>query len=286
MFRSDFKRHTTNNQTGFTLMEVAITIVVSAILGAIVNRFYRDSFRTFSQQEQVAERNQNAYYTVNKLVELIQQAGSGLPTTGWVCLTNVGGVLTLGTNPRGVEKFISTNPPSKKGVAVDDVTVLSNTSNPMLKTTHILVDYANPATPTAKFEIDTNYNDSSTTPKFIKGFKNNTVGMDSVKLLTPVDLSIGDMIYGYREDQYLRVGDTLVVRPNGNVATQMVLAENIDSLGFTFLTAAGVTTTTWSQMRSASILVRARTARPDPRLPPPGYHKISLPMNVMMRNKV
>jgi hypothetical protein len=101
-----------------------------------------------------------------------------------------------------------------------------------------------------------------------------------------VDLSLGDKIYGYREDQYLVVGGNLVVRPNGDAAGDMVLAENIDSLGFTFRTASGATTTEWKTMRSVSLAVRARTSTLDPRLKPPGYRKITLPMNVILRNKV
>jgi hypothetical protein len=82
------------------------------------------------------------------------------------------------------------------------------------------------------------------------------------------------------------VSDSLIIRPGGNASLQVTLAENIDSLGITFRDSKGVAVTAWKSMRSASISVRARTTKSDPRLPAPGYRLITLPMNVIMRNKV
>jgi len=265
---------------GFTLLETCIAVALSLLVGLVAQRFYRDSFHTYSQQEQIEERNQNANYTIGKLVEIIQQAGAGLDTS-WQTLTYSGGVLTLGSNPTGAQQFIGNNPSSSKYVRVDDATQFNNSNNPLLTPTHILVQYASGAA-TAKLQIDTNYNSLG----FSKGRKNNATGYDSLYLTSTVDLSIGDMVYGYREDQYLLLGDSLIIYPNGIAANQMVLAEDIDSLGMTFRDQNGNATTDWKNMRSVSITVRARTAQLDPRLKPPAYHKITLPMNVILRNKV
>lgn len=281
MFPNASRRQPHEREAGFTLLEAAIAIGLSLLLGVIIHRFYRDAFHTYSQQEQIEERNQNANFTVSKMVEVLQQAGYGLPETGWTSLTYASGVLTLGKNPTGVQQFVGYDPVSSRYVRVDDATLFRISSSPMLSVTHILVDYAG-ATATAKFQIDTNHNGSG----FVKGLKNNATGHDSIYLTANVNLNVGDIVYGYREDQYLLVNDSLIVRPNGSVSAQMVLAENIDSLGFTFRNAAGGATTLWSAMRSVSFTVRARTARKDPRIPAPGYHKISLPMNVILRNKV
>lgn len=281
MYPNDSRRPLHGREAGFSLLEACVAVGLSLLLGLIVHRFYRDAFHTYGQQEQIEERNQNANFTVSKMVEVLQQAGYGLPDTGFVSMTYVTGVLTLGKNPSGVQQFIGNNPPLQRYVRVDDATQFRTSSSPMLSVTHILVDYAGPPAP-EKFQIDTNYNSSG----FTKGLKNNTKGHDSIYLTTSVNLNVGDIVYGYREDQYLLQNDSLVVRPNGSATAQMVLAENIDSLGFTFLNAAGNPTTDWKAMRSASFTVRARTGRKDPRLKPPAYHKISLPMNVILRNKV
>lgn len=267
---------------GFTMVEVLVTMVVASILGIAVVRFYKDSYRTYSIQEQVAERDQNAHFVVNKFVEVLQQAGSFLPDTGWTVISMSSGRMTIGVNPRGVEEFISSNSGSSNFIPVGDASKFTNTGNVLLNTTHVLVDYANTSTLTRRIAIDLAFN----TLGFINGVKDNEAGLDSIRVVTPVTLSVGDRIFGYRDDQYVLSGGNLTIRPNGVAANEMVLAENIDSLGFTFLTRAGTATTTWRLMRSAAITVRARTARPDPKLPPPGYRKVSLPMNIILRNRI
>ncbi|HKP96296.1 MAG TPA: prepilin-type N-terminal cleavage/methylation domain-containing protein [Fibrobacteria bacterium] len=276
MFPSD------SEAEGFTLIEVLITMVVAVILGVATVRFYRDSYRTYSLQEQIADRNQNAHFTLNKLVELIQQAGTALPDTGWTVLSVSSGILTVGINPRGAEQFNGADAALSSFVPVSDASQFANTGNGFLNTTHVLIDYADPLVATRKVAIDVAYN----TKGFVNGVKNNPAGMDSLRLAAAVTLSEGDRIFGYREDQYLLVGSDLVIRPNGVATKQMVLAQDIDMISCTFLNEAGSVTTNWKNMRSASIIVRARTEKPDPRLPAPGYHLISLPMNVILRNKV
>lgn len=263
-------------------MELLVTMVVTVILGAAVTKFYKDSYRTYSLQEQVADRNQNAHFILNKFVEIMQQAGMTLPDTGWPVIKQAPGVVTIGSNPREGFHFEGLNPPSQQFISVIDASPFIASANSMLNTPYVLVDYADPARPTAKIKIQTNYNLLG----FKNGVKDNPTGLDSIYVVNAVDLNVGDKIYGYREDQYLLSGSDLVMRPDGVAGSDMVLAENIDSLGMTFRTAAGTATTNWALMRSVSITVRARTQRADPRLPKPGYRKITLPMNVILRNKV
>jgi prepilin-type N-terminal cleavage/methylation domain-containing protein len=267
---------------GFTLVEVMIALVIATVLGTALIRFYKDSYKTYSTQEQITQRDQNAHFTVTRLAETLQQAGSVLPDTGWTVLRQSGGILIVGLNPRGAEQFNGQNAGPTQFIPVGDATLFANTANVMLNTTHVLLDYANPARATARLSIDAGYNSGG----FVKGVKNNPSGLDSIRVTTAVTLSVGDRIFAYREDHYLLSGGNLVVRPNGDAAQQMVLAEGIDSLGVTFRTATGAATTNWKLMRSASLTVRARTEKPDPKLPPPGYRKITLPMNVILRNRI
>ncbi|MEO7425049.1 MAG: prepilin-type N-terminal cleavage/methylation domain-containing protein [Fibrobacteria bacterium] len=268
-------------EDGFTLVEMMMAIVISSILGVTLIRFYKDSYRTFSQQEQIADRNLNGHYLVNKLVEVLQQAGSALPDTGWNVITTSTGKITIAVNPRGAQDLISFDQPPSKLIPVADASLYTNTGNVMLNTNKVLIDYALAGKPSILCQIDQGVGSGG----FVKGIKDTPTG-DTIAVQTVVDLSPGDKVYGYREDQYLLSGSDLVVRPDNNSAAQMVLAENIDSLGFKFLTRAGAATTSWTTMKSASILVRARTEKKDPKLKPPNYHKISIPMNVMLRNKI
>lgn len=270
-------------ESGFTLIEAAVALAVGGILAVVVVRFYKDSYKTFSTSEQIAERDQNAHFVMNKFVEVLQQAGSALPDTGWPSLRVDNGILIVGSNPRGADHYVGQAAALNVFVAVGDATPFVNTGNVLVNVTHVLLDYADPATATAKFAIDVAYNARG----FTNGVKNNAFGLDSIRLTTGVLLNVGDRIFGYREDHYLASGGNLIIRPNGATgAAEMALAENIDSLGFTFRNSAGAATTDWKNMRSASLLVRARTAKPDPHLPPPGYRKITLPMNVILRNRI
>jgi hypothetical protein len=264
------------------LIELLITMVVAVLLGVALVRFYKDSSHAYSMQDQIADRNQNAQFTLNKMVELLQQAGSVLPDTGWPVIKVASGALTVGLNPRGAQQYNATDTPLSNFIPVMDGSKFVNTGNVLLNTTHVLVQFADPSKAVQKLNIDLGYNGNG----FSAGVKSSGTGFDSVRVTTAIDLSVGDRIYGYREDEYSLSGSDLVIRPNGNAALQMVLSENIDSIGFTFLTAIGGATPNWKWMRSASITVRARTEKPDPKLPAPGYHKISLPMNVILRNKI
>lgn len=266
---------------GFTLAEVLVGIVVGSLVVVGAVKFYRDSFRTYSMQEQVQERDQNAHFVINKFTEILQQAGSSLPDSGWTLISQSGGVTTVGMNPRAAEQFNGVDLFASQFIPVSDALQWANSGNVLLNIQHVLIDYSNPAAATRKYAIEVGYNSRG----FTAGVKNNAIGMDSIRITTPVTLSIGDRIYGYREDQFLLSGNNLIVRPNGVTASQMVLAENIDSLGLVFRSATGTVTTSWNRMRSASVAVRARTPRPDPKLPPPGYRKINLSMNVIMKNR-
>jgi type II secretory pathway pseudopilin PulG len=269
---------------GFTLVELLIAMVAGVLLAVGVIRFYKDSYRAYSLQDQIQERDQNAHFAVSRLTEILQQSGSGLPDTGWNMITQVAGVTTIATNPRNAMQFVSYNLPASQFVAVSDASQWKPVGNILLNVRYALVDYADPAKATVKLPIDTLYNLSG----FSKGVKDNASGMDSIRLTASVTLSVGDRVYGYREDQYLLGGSSgtdLIIRPNSNAAEQMVLAENIDSLGFTFKNATGTAVTTWKTMRSASLAVRARTAIPDKHIAGQ-YRKLTLPMNVILRNRI
>jgi prepilin-type N-terminal cleavage/methylation domain-containing protein len=269
---------------GFTLIEMLIAMVAGVLLATGVVRFYKDSYRAYSLQDQIQERDQNAHFVVSRLSEILQQSGSGLPDTGWNMITQAAGVTTIATNPRNAAQFVSYDLPASHFVPVSDATQWKAVGNVLLNVRFALIDYSDPTKATVKIAIDTAYNGSG----FSKGVKDNPAGMDSIRLGVPVTLSVGDRIYGYREDQYLLGGATgtdLLIRPNSNSAEQMVLAENIDSLGFTFKNALGTAVTTWKTMRSASLAVRARTAIADSRIPGK-YRKLTLPMNVILRNRI
>lgn len=263
-----------SSQSGFSLLESVVGLGAGAILLVVATRFYKDSYRTYNLQEQVAERNQNAHYTVKKITEVLQQAGSDLPASGWDVITASGSppIITVGSNPRGGVQFITSvapAPPTNK-IPVSDTANFS-------KATHVLVDYLAAGVATVKAPITNR----------IAGI---AAGDPDTLVISPgltTPLSVGDMVYAYRIDAYLVSGTNLILRPEGDATKDMVLAENIDSLGVTFKKTDATTATTWSNMRSAVLGVRARTAVRDPRIKADsGYHKIRMTMNLLLRNKI
>ncbi len=269
-------------QGGFSLVEVLIAMVVSSLLSIAVVRFYKDSYHAYSLQEQLQDRDQNAHFVETKFVELWQQAGSSLPDTGWTVISQAAGTTTIGLNPRGAEQFNGVDLASSFFIPISDAAQWANTGNVLLNIYHVLIDFADPTVSTRKYSIDVSYNANG----FNEGIKDNAIGMDSVRITVPVRLAVGDRIYGYREDVFKVTAANLLVLPNGNAAGQMVLAEDIDSLGFTFRDDKGVATANWRKMKSVSFTVRARTSKADPKLPAPGYRKITIPMNVILRNRI
>jgi prepilin-type N-terminal cleavage/methylation domain-containing protein len=266
---------------GFTLVEMLVALVAGGLLIAGVVRFYRDSYHAYNLQDQIQERDQNAHFVATKFMEMLQQAGAGLPDSGWPVITRSGASTILAVNPRNALQFNGVAQSSSPFIPVSDASLWTNTGNVLLNVRYVLVDYADPAVPTRKYAIDRAYNARG----FVAGVKDNPSGMDSIRITQDIDLAIGDRVYGYREDEYLIDGSDLVLRPDGNAATQMVIAENIDSLGFTFKDDNGLPTSSWRKMRSAHVSVRARTAARDPRITD-GYRKITVPMNVIMRNRI
>ncbi len=251
-------------QGGFSLLEMLVAIAVSGILLLIVVRFYKDSYRNYSLQEQIADRNQNAYFTIKHLTELMQQAGSGLPDSGYAVIMPAAGSpphasVVIGTNPRGGSQVISQKVTSVTKIAVDDTTSFGYA-------TDVLVDYLNPATATVKKSISS----------FIAGPPN---APDTIVLGSAVTLDTGDVLYAYKQDTIALSGTDLTIGGT-------VLAENVDTLEFRFYKTDKTAATTWGTMRSANIKVSARTPRADTRITGDQYRHLTLKMGVLFRNKI
>lgn len=267
---------------GFTLIEMVVALVVATLLITATYRFFKDVYGSFNLQEQLAERDQNANFVLNRFVELLQQAGSALPDSGWAVIRRVDGGLLIATNPLSAEHFNGVAAPSSHFVAIGDAGFFRDPDNPLQSATHVLIDFADPGQAIAKIAIDGAYDAGG----FVAGIKDNASGQDSLRLVSPVALAMGDRIYGYREYLYLVSDGNLLLRPDGPDGVDLVLAENIDSLGFTFLDRDERPTWSWRDMQTATITVRARTSRPDPKLPAPGYRMSTATMNVHLRNRM
>lgn len=252
-------------------MEIAVTLAVSGLLMGVLATFFKNFSRTFNMQEQVADRDLNAHYTVKRLSEVLMSAGANLPSKGWEVVSLPGGNgsnrLRLAINPRGGIQYM---PGSVSGfeLAIDD-------AKGFAKAKAILVDPLDPDLNVFKVGIAVGHNGGG----FSEGVKPSGSGA-VFRLASAVNLVAGDVVYAYDEEEYLLQGTNLLL-------DNMVLAENIESISLTFLTAAQAPTLQWSAMRSARVQIKARTRLPDPRLTvDQGFRKIDLSTDVLLRNRL
>jgi hypothetical protein len=265
---SDTRRE---SHAGFTLVEVAVVLCLSGLLVGALAYFFKSFGRTFNVQEQITDRDLNAHYTVKRLSETLMAAGANLPSKGWEIVSlpdgNPASRVRLAINPRGGIQFAA--------VAFSGADLEVDDGKGFAKASSVLIVPEADANPPFKVSIDAGFNANG----FSKGVKPNGSGA-ILRLASSVNLQPGDAIYAYAEEEYRLVGSNLML---GN----MVLAENIESLTISFLTAAQVTTTQWSAMRSARVQVRARTRMPDPGLKKDGgYRRLELSTDVLLRNRI
>lgn len=64
-----------NNQKGFTLVELLVVVVITAIMGTVILNLYIQSSRTYNGQLQVAEAQQNIRVGIDSLVFDLRMAG-------------------------------------------------------------------------------------------------------------------------------------------------------------------------------------------------------------------
>jgi prepilin-type N-terminal cleavage/methylation domain-containing protein len=257
---------------GFTLIEVTVALVASGILLVGLARFFKDFNRSYNSQEQVADRDLNAHYTVKRMSEALMAAGSNLPAKDWPIINmpdgNPGGRMRLAVNPRGGVQYLAAPLAGAIEVTVDD-------AKGFAKATELLADPQIDGFATFKVAIDLAYSADG----FTKGFK---VSGDNaiLRLTTGLTLAAGDAIYAYDVEDYRLMDGNLMLN-------DMVLAENIQNMSFTMLTAAQVPTTQWSAMRSAKVNITARTRSRDPGYATNGgYRSIDLSMDVLLRNRL
>lgn len=93
----------------------------------------------------------------------------------------------------------------------------------------------------------------------------------------------GDAVVSFVYSHYYLNGTNLCLDNNSNI-----IAENIDTMGITFLDVDGDPTSDWRNMRSVRIKVCARTSIPDKKYTghPDHYRRITLHHEFRLRNKV
>jgi type IV pilus assembly protein PilW len=255
---------------GFTLIELLIGMLISGVMVVVVTRFFKDSHRAYNIQELLADRDQNAQYVLKRLEERVMEAGANLPETGFPIIIPGNGPsrdFSLVINPRGGMQTFYGSMPATQNIPVDDPSAFKSASS-------VLIVRADKGMPVEKADIATGYNLNG----FVKGLKKGSGGPDMLRLTGAMALESGDAIYAFSKEDYSLANTNLSMG-------QMVLAENIETVGLDFYDSTGTRTTDWDAMHSAKLSVTAKTQRPDPGYPGDGYRRVTITSEVRMRNR-
>ncbi|MBN1604578.1 MAG: prepilin-type N-terminal cleavage/methylation domain-containing protein [Chitinispirillaceae bacterium] len=260
--------------TGFTIVELLVALAISGVALVILSKLLSLSLNTYNLQEQLADMNQNARFTINEISDIIMEAGSDLQVMGidtvdrdTIIIPDGGGAecsgFTIKINPRGgFYQF-----PQKVGspvrictVHVDDAKGFRMAPNlqriPVLGTKSDLTYYS-------IVNVDT---------------------LSNYIVFSPADsFQKGDAICSFSKTRYYLNGTDLCVDSDMNI-----ISENIDSLSILFLDNDYKPTSQWRSMRAARIFVRVKTALPDKRYKEYAdhHHRISLNFDFRLRNKI
>jgi type II secretory pathway pseudopilin PulG len=260
-----------NDEEGFTFVELLVAFGISALVLICLTRLFSASLSSSNLQEQLTDMNQNARYTIRELGDVLMQAGSDLQSI-YVDTLDKDTVIVPDGNSTPCSGFtIKINP--RGGILL------------VPQTTHTAIDSVE--VPDARrFRLTTSLQRipgaSSTLPlKFYTLQRVDTV-LNFIHF-TPADSFVrGDALCSFVKKRYFLNGTDLCIDNADNV-----IAEDIDSLAIAFYDKNGDPTTLWNDMRSAELLVRAKTALPDHRYNEYAdhYRRITLTYTFRLRNK-
>jgi len=249
---------------GLTLVELMIAITISFVSILGIYRMFSASLRSYNLQTQLTQMHQDATFSIHKISEALMQVGSALPQKNYQIIYGDADSVCLLANSTGSSYTFSSNLLSSNIIVMTDASAFKNQ-------TFILKDSL----------------DSSVTKFTISKVDTNAV-QDTIFLTTSGTFYSGTTIYGANTFYYYKSGTNIMFKQDTGSAS--VLAENIDSLSFTYYTSSHAATTNWTQFYSVNIYLRARTALPDPKYKYPGindgYRRVPMSIEVRFRNKI
>jgi prepilin-type N-terminal cleavage/methylation domain-containing protein len=252
---------------GVTLIELLIALVLSSILTAALYRVFIGQHKTYTVQDQVADMQQNARIAIGQMTREIRMAGYG------------GNLLAVFGNINGFTDIITPANNSITFLLADQVGALKQTTTKGLNQLKV--------TNASVFNTDKK--------KFLclNGLNNymiQSIVTDTITLTTSLseDHVINEPVYLVKAITYslgLSGGKT-VLRINENTGGgAQPVAENIESLEFTYFDANGSVTLNPPDIRMVKATVTARTSMLDPQLKGgDGYRRRTLSSYIKVRN--
>jgi len=252
---------------GLTLIELLIALILSSILIAALYRIFISQQKNYTVQDQVVDMQQSLRIAVGQMTRGIRMAGYG------------GNILDIFGNINGFTNIITPASNSITIILADEVGVLKQNA---VKGTNQL-----------KLTNASVFNTDRKKYLCLDGLNNyliQSVITDTITLTTPLaeDHVINAPIYLIKAITYslgLSRGKTALRRNENTGGGAQPLAENIESLQFTYFDANGNVTANPPDIRMIRVMVTSKTNMPDPEYKGgDGYRRRTLYSHIKLRN--
>ena len=254
-------------KNGLTLIELLIALVLSGILIAALYRIFISQQKSYTVQNQVVDMQQNARIAIGQMTREIRMAGCG------------GNILAIFGNINGFTDIITPANNSITIILADQVGVLKQTTMKglnQLKVTNASV-----------------FNTDKKKYFCLNGLNNyliQNIITDTITLTTSLseDHIINEPVYLVKAITYnlgLSAGKMALRRNENTGGGAQPLAENMESLQFTYFDTNGNSTANPPDIRMVRVVVAVKTNMPDPDYKGgDGYRKRILSSNIKVRN--
>ena len=254
-------------KNGVTLIELLIALVVSTILTAVLYRVFIGHQKIYTVQDQVTDMQQNVRIAMGQMTREIRMAGYG------------GNILAIFASVNGFTNIITPASDAITIIFADEVGELKQNASKgaqQLKVTNASI-----------------FNTDKKKYLCLNGLNNyliRNVSTDTITLAGPLaeDHPIHQPVYLIKAVSYyigLSGGKSALRRNENTGGGGQPLAENIETLEFSYIDAKGDVTAHPPDIRMVKVTVTARTNRLDPDYKGgDGYRRRTLSSNIRVRN--
>jgi prepilin-type N-terminal cleavage/methylation domain-containing protein len=254
-------------RNGLTLIELLLALALSGILTAVLYRAFISQYKTYTVQDQVAELQQNIRTAMGQMTREIRMAGYG------------GDILSIFGNVNGFTNVIT---PASNAVTIllaDEVGVLKQ--NTARGANQLRVTHAGTFNADKKRYLCLNG---------LNNYSVRNVMEDTVVLTAPLAEGhpINQPVYLIKAISYylgMSGGKTVLRRNENTGGGGQPLADNIESLEFTYFDINGDVTASPGEIRMVKATITGKTNMLDPAYKEgDGYRRRTLSSNIKVRN--
>ncbi len=226
------------SEQGLTLVGLLIALTITAVIITGVVRLLSTSLDSTSENHSRLRMEQIAVRALSAISELIVQAGANLPAAEpSLSFSGNGDTLYVLRNPKGALFTFKFSVNNKRKVYVED-------ADPFLGAT--TVQRIIPPSTISQLTVS-----AYSAGDFISGVDTTN---DSLRFSSLESYSAGEQIYLKQKDCIWLDSNTRELK-HRILGTDLILAENVDSLQISFFELDGTATTVWTDIRTCSMRI-------------------------------